>query len=243
MQPNKCVKNTNIVSVISARETPDLAHKPIIFLGPSLQAGAAKEILDADYRPPARRGDLVAAARESPPVIGLIDGVFLASLPPSPLEVLEVLRGGTTVMGASSLGALRAVELEPHGMVGIGKIFAMYRRKLIIADDEVALVFSGEDLRPLSEPLVNIRYGLSAARRAGFISVRERQCLIRIARDIYFAERSWPLVFHSAKNCMDLPRLNKLAAFIDQGDFDLKRKDAIQLLQVVGSFLTGERPA
>src|ERR1017187_375603 len=230
------------MSARQRQKAPHLARKPIVFLGPSLRAGEARGILDADYRPPAGRGDMTAAARESPPVIGLIDGVFLASLPPSPLEVLEVLRGGTAVMGASSLGALRAVELESHGMVGIGKIFAMYRRRQIIADDEVALVFSGEDLRPLSEPLVNIRYGLSAARRVGVIGARERQCLIRIAKEIYFAERTWPLVFHSAKNCMDSDRLEALAAFIDQGAFDLKRKDAVQLLHAVRKFLKGERP-
>src|SRR5262249_8091346 len=112
-------------------------RKPIVFLGPSLPVAAATEILDAVYRPPARRGDVATAARERPPVIGLIDGVFLADLPPSPLEVLGALSAGIPIMGASSLGALRAVELESQGMVGIGRIFSMYRRRQIIADDEV----------------------------------------------------------------------------------------------------------
>jgi len=33
-------------------------NKPIIFLGPSLRHEEARKIFDADYRPPAKKGDL-----------------------------------------------------------------------------------------------------------------------------------------------------------------------------------------
>ena len=51
-------------------------HKIIVFLGPSLEQSAAEKILPAEYRPPAKRGDLIAAARDGATIIGLIDGVF-----------------------------------------------------------------------------------------------------------------------------------------------------------------------
>jgi hypothetical protein len=51
---------------------------PIIFLGPSLNINKAKKIIDADFKPPAKKGDfinlnLLAERRD----IVLIDGVFL----------------------------------------------------------------------------------------------------------------------------------------------------------------------
>jgi len=211
--------------------------KPIIFLGPSLPWELARELLDADYRPPVKRGDVYLAAREKPPLIGIIDGVFLRTLPPSPLEVLEVLRAGIPVMGSSSLGALRATELESHGMIGVGSIFKMYRRRQLIADDEVALVYSPGDYRPLSEPMVNIRHALSAALRSGIIEKRERQVLVRTAKSFYFPERSWGHLFKAAEVHFLSEKIESLKKFVAAGDFDLKKHDAIQLLRAAASFL------
>jgi TfuA protein len=211
--------------------------KPVIFLGPSLPWSHACTLLDADYRPPVKRGDVYLAAREKPPLIGIIDGVFLTTLPPSPLEVLEALRAGVPIMGSSSLGALRATELESHGMIGVGSIFQMYRRRQLIADDEVALIFSPEDYRPLSEPMVNIRHALSSALRAGIIDKRQRQVLVRIGKSFYFPERSWPHLFQAAAADFSTETLEALKEFISTGDFDLKKQDAIHLLRVATDFL------
>jgi hypothetical protein len=207
--------------------------RPVIFVGPSLGLTEARAILDADYRPPAGQRDVIAAARERPPLIGLIDGVFLSSLPPSPMEVLEALRLGVPIMGASSLGALRAVELEPHGMVGIGRIFEMFRRRELVADDEVALLFAPDDFRPLSEPLVNIRHALAAAAGAGIISARARAHLLWLARKMYFAERSWPMLLRQAGGRVPDSSLVRLRDFVAANDFDLKKQDAIDLLRRV----------
>ena len=32
---------------------------PIIYLGPSLEINKAKKIIDADFKPPAKKGDLI----------------------------------------------------------------------------------------------------------------------------------------------------------------------------------------
>jgi len=210
-----------------------MSNRPVIFVGPSLGVKEACAILDADYRPPAGQRDVISAARERPPMIGLIDGVFLTSLPPSPMEVLEALRLGVPILGASSLGALRAVELEPFGMVGIGRIFEMFRRGELVADDEVALLFAPEDFRPLSEPLVNIRHALAAAAAAGIISARARAHLLWLARKMYFAERSWPLLLRKAGGHVPDSSLARLRDFVATHDFDLKKQDAIDLLQRV----------
>jgi hypothetical protein len=215
----------------------DPTRRPVIFLGPSLRVADARLLLEADYRPPARHADVLRAARERPPLIGLIDGEFLANLPPSPMEVLEALRTCVPILGSSSLGALRAVELERYGMIGIGAIFEMFRNGELVADDEVALVFAPDDLRALSEPLVNIRYALTSALQAGVITSRERMRLLGLARKIYFAERSWPLLLQKAGKRVPADTINRLRDFLASGDFDLKKQDAVLLLQRAHQFI------
>lgn len=94
----------------------------VVFLGPSCDLAAAREILDADYRPPAKRGDITRAVEDGARVIGLIDGVFFQDCAVAHREVLAALRAGVRVVGASSMGALRAAELDSLGMEGVGEI-------------------------------------------------------------------------------------------------------------------------
>ena len=116
-------------------------QKIIVFLGPSLEQSAAEKILPAEYRPPAKRGDLLAAARDGATIIGLIDGVFHQESAVAHREILAAIKHGITVIGASSMGALRAAEMDTLGMVGIGEIYRMYKSGELESDDEVALVF------------------------------------------------------------------------------------------------------
>jgi hypothetical protein len=106
----------------------------------------------------------------------------------------------------------------------------MYRRRQLTADDEVALVFAADDFRPQSEPLVNMRFALSAARRGGVITDAERRTLLRLARAAYFPERSWPRLWEDASPFLAPDVIQKIAMFIDAGDFNLKRRDALRLL-------------
>jgi hypothetical protein len=207
--------------------------KPIVFLGPSLPVERARELLDADYRPPVRRNDVAAAAKEKPPLIAIIDGVFMHTLAPSPHEVLRALQTGVPIFGSSSLGALRAVELSPFGMIGVGQVYEWFQSGELDADDEVALVFHGERLHAISEPMVNIRYALTAAVRAAVISGEQEQTLIRVAKSLYFPDRSWRRLFSEARVEVDLPTLERLQRFLAEGDYDLKAHDAKLLLAEV----------
>jgi hypothetical protein len=67
-------------------------NKPVIFLGPSLSREKAKNILEADYRPPAKKGDLLrlASLTKDVTMVGLIDGFFLQDYPPTPIEVYQL---------------------------------------------------------------------------------------------------------------------------------------------------------
>ena len=77
----------------------------------------------AEYRPPAKRGDILAAVADGADIIGLIDGVFHQDCAVAHREILAAVKKGIKVVGASSMGALRAAEMDTLGMTGVGKIY------------------------------------------------------------------------------------------------------------------------
>lgn len=197
----------------------------IVFLGPSLDLTAARAILDADYRPPARRGDLLQAADEGARTIVLIDGVFFQDCSVGHREVLAAIKQGTTVIGASSMGALRAAELDTFGMIGIGEVYRLYRDGIVISDDEVALIYDPETYLHLSEPLVNIRHNLDLAVRAGAISSDAAAAILAHGQQMYFPERTYASVAAGSE-----VEGEAFLSFVRTNGEDQKRLDAIAAL-------------
>jgi hypothetical protein len=199
-----------------------------IFLGPSLDLAMARSILDATYLPPIKRGDL-AELSATTKTVGIIDGEFFQSLSVSPKEVLPLLDRGVRVYGSSSMGALRAVETHPWGMVGIGRIFEWYRDGVIDADDEVALTYDPVTYRQCSEPLINIRFALRDAVLDNVIPQSKADEIIRTLKQIYFPLRSRQLV------CELCPELKD---FLAERRPDQKRDDALRLLRTIANLGT-----
>ncbi|WP_423066715.1 TfuA-like protein [Devosia sp. CN2-171] len=163
----------------------------VLFAGPSLW-GVSYDRTGLDVRPPARQGDIHRAVVEGAEAIGLIDGVF--GFVPSVWhkEILFALKSGVRVMGAASLGALRAVECAPFGMEVIGSIATSYAAGSRIEDADVCLVHAPAELdfMPLTEPLVDVEATLEAMRQARLASTGEAEALLAAARSIYFADRT-----------------------------------------------------
>jgi hypothetical protein len=212
--------------------------KPIIFLGPSLNHEKAKKIFDADYRPPARKGDFLQLTADfdlTKMLVGFVDGVFLQDYPPTPIEVYHLIRkSGVLLVGAASLGALRAVELEKFGMVGIGKIFQLYKTGKLNADDEVAVTFAPEgDYLLQSEAMVDIRYNLYLAQKNKVISENTKHVLVRLAKEIYFPNRKYTYILEEAKN--RYPELeseiDSFGRYVRSNRKSLKEMDAIRLIK------------
>ncbi|MFD0585035.1 TfuA-like protein [Dactylosporangium darangshiense] len=91
--------------------------------------------------------------------VGIVDGYFHQTGSVRHKEILDLLSRDVNVLGAASMGALRAAELDRFGMKGVGSVYADYRDGRLEADDEVTLLHSPaeEGYRALSEPLVGIR--------------------------------------------------------------------------------------
>lgn len=205
----------------------------VVYLGPSLPRHSALRILDADYRPPIRRGDIDALLAAPPQIVGIIDGQFFQELSVSPKEILRALDQGIAVYGASSMGALRAAELYPFGMIGVGKVYELYRSGRIDADDEVAITHTEQDWYPLSEPLVNIRFALQGAVDAGIVSERDKRVLVRIAKGMYFPERSYSRLLEMARDSLPQADLQALGDYLSHRAPDVKREDAVVMLSQI----------
>jgi hypothetical protein len=202
----------------------------VVFLGPSLDRAGAEAVLAADYRPPARRGDVFRAAEEGARIIGIIDGVFFQDSAVGHKEVLAVLEMGVYVVGASSMGALRAAELLPFGMEGVGEIFRLYRDGILISDDEVALIFDPISYGPLSEPLVNIRDNVLAAEKGGYIDDEAAALILEAASSLYFPKRSYDRILEEATG-LDKADEEGFRRFLASERRDLKREDAVLALK------------
>jgi hypothetical protein len=203
----------------------------VVFLGPSLPRDKAEQILKADYRPPAKRGDICRAAKEGAKIICLIDGVFFQDCSVAHKEVLFALKRGVKVLGASSMGALRASELDVYGMEGVGEIYRAYRRGDLVSDDEVALIFDPFTWEPRSEPLVNIRFNLDLALQRGIIDATTRDALFRSAQSLYFPERTYERMIKAAESKAFAEMLQRFREFINHERRNLKMEDALQALQ------------
>ncbi|MET8547120.1 TfuA-like protein [Micromonospora zamorensis] len=173
----------------------------IVFIGPSLPADEVVRLLpDAVVLPPVAHGDLLRLDVAPGDRVLVIDGFFLQHPPVRHREILDLLDRGVTVAGAASMGALRAAELWPFGMRGVGDVFQLYRDGIVTGDDEVAVVHGpAEDgHRALSVPLVNIRVALRRAVAAGVLSDAEAVLLLDIGRELPFRRRSYRALGRSA---------------------------------------------
>jgi len=166
-----------------------------VFAGPSLPP-EERPAGPFDWRPPAAAGDILALLERPPAKLCLIDGYFGSRPAPWHKEILALMARGTIVLGAASMGALRAAELHSLGMVGIGAIFTAYRDKRIEGDDEVALIHADERLRfaPMTVPMVEIRATLQQACRAGLLRSSDARNIRTSVHGIHFEDRDWPLM-------------------------------------------------
>ncbi|HEX7628528.1 MAG TPA: TfuA-related McrA-glycine thioamidation protein [Candidatus Methanoperedens sp.] len=213
--------------------------KPVVYTGTSISHNDARKILDADYRAPVRRHDLRRILASPPEIIGIIDGVFFDNAAVGHREIIEALKSGIIVVGGGSMGALRASELETYGMIGVGKVFEMYRDGIIESDDEVAVTFDAGSNESLSVPLVNIRMTVESAKNAGIINPAQAAAIIGVARKLFYPDRNYQnVVFESEKNgIISGMEKKKFLEFIKMNEVDIKHQDSILVLEKIKEFL------
>ncbi len=216
--------------------------KACVFVGPTLRAEDLAPDDEIVVLPPVAQGDVYRAAQARPSAIGIVDGYFEGVLSVWHKEILWAMAEGVHVFGSASMGALRAAELHPFGMRGSGRIFEAYRAGELEDDDEVAVIHGPPETGylALSEAMINIRATLAAAERDGIIAPTTRDALTRIAKELFYHDRTFErLLERAAKRSVPARELAALRVWLPQGRVDQKREDALAMLAAMRSLLAG----
>lgn len=214
--------------------------KILIYTGLSLPFSEAKEILDSHddievvYKRPIKRGDLSHDIKENPDIIAIIDGVFHQNSAVGHREILSVMKKGVKVYGSSSMGALRASELDVLGMEGIGYCYNEYASGNVTSDDDVAVMLDSETLEALSVPLISMNYVFTNAVAENIITKEEKDELIKITKKTYYPKRNYAQTL--SQSSLDADKKGKLIDFIRTSK-DIKKEDAKELLNHIKSVI------
>jgi hypothetical protein len=216
----------------------------VLFAGPSLpDAADLARDCPVEVLPPVAAGDLLRLSLSRGDVVGVVDGYFHQVGTVRHKEILALLGEGVRVLGASSMGALRAAELAAFGMEGVGRIYADYRDGRLEADDEVTLLHSTpeEGYQPLSEPMVCMRATLARAVEDGVCDRETAARLIGALAEWPYGRRSYDgLVAAGREAGVEEGTARELRRYCQAHRLDPKREDALELLETLRRASRGE---
>ncbi|HYL81593.1 MAG TPA: TfuA domain-containing protein, partial [Candidatus Acidoferrum sp.] len=179
-----------------------------------------------------------------PHAIGIIDGYFECVPAVWHKEILWAMTHGIHVYGSASMGALRAAELAPFGMEGVGAIFEGFRDGRLEDDDEVAVAHGPAEMgyRLASVAMVNIRSTLAAAVKERVIPPRTGAAIERIGKRLFYADRTYERLLEDAAS-EGLPgrELRAFREWLPHGEVNQKRLDALAMLRAMRERLAENR--
>jgi len=170
-----------------------------VYCGPTISAAEAAGIVPgAVTHPPVQHGDLLRLDPGPGLTVVIIDGAWHQVPAVRHREILWLLAHQAVVAGAASMGALRAAELHPWGMTGVGDIYRAYRDGILTGDDEVAVAMAPGDYRPLSVAMADVTDALAQAVADGTLGQAEADALADRARSVHYADRTWEAITAAA---------------------------------------------
>jgi hypothetical protein len=216
-----------------------------VYSGSSLYLEDTVRLLDTaeradvklEFKDPIIRGELLAAAQA---IDGwnhrvlILDGRFGQDLAVSVTEVREYLSTGSYIAGASSMGALRAVECRVLGMARHGWVAEQYLTGRVDSDAEVALLMDSVTSTALTIPLINIRWLLRNLKGDGSLAPAECDEILRVSRRIHYRARTSEMLSDALRRTLPDPRWRLLAGFLEPGEmpsWDRKRLDGIEAVE------------
>ena len=218
-------KRESVVDVLSTEK------QPVVFTGLSVSQAEARALVNAEICPPVRSGDL-DRLRDGKSV-AIIDGV----LKPEPVlsvgEIRRALQRGMKIRGAASLGALRAHQTHRDGMEGSGWVYQAYVSGHIEGTDEIKVLYDPFSHRPVTVPLVNVRFCLLRLVRRGTVTLCDAEKAMSDLKRIPPEERSRRAVVVELARLLGRERLK--AAFKEPAGMNsnIKRRDALEMLQTI----------
>jgi hypothetical protein len=147
--------------------------------------------------------------------------------------LLRVLERGQTIIGVSSMGALRAAELSRYGMLGFGNVYQNIMCGNVTDDSELAAAIHPVSYRPLTVSLINVRSLLSEiSDDFGDETILQRALII--ARNIYFMDRTIEKLL-KLWGCLGEDFISKAKIAFEEGHYDIKCFDFKCLLDLVAT--------
>ena len=209
-----CAKSIELMS------TPDEVW---VYCGPSRPPGKFPDFIR--FHPPAQQSDFRKQAIPDNAITVLVDGLFFQSPAVTHFDLLDLLADKRVVMGASSMGALRAVELRHQGMIGIGTIYSCYLNGVLRDDGEVAEAVCPYTFAPLSIPTVRIRRALALLALEG-VDREDLDTAFWSAHSIHFFDRSMDRLRQVWSRSLPANVLAQLADISGSPESDIKALDA-----------------
>ncbi|MCF6806901.1 hypothetical protein L3V79_00650 [Thiotrichales bacterium 19S9-12] len=199
-------------------------QKVIIYAETSINKKTIHSIIpNALIKPSIKAGDLIQAINHQYNVAIIIDGNFNFTRSIWHKEILWAMTQGVKVIGCSSMGALRAAELDQFGMIGSGYVYSLYKNNITSDDSEVAVNYSITSKGIQSSiPFVNIRYTLEHLLNKHFINKTEQNNITKLTKNIFYKKRTW------AEIKVALPE--KLYHLLKDHYIDIKYIDALHCL-------------
>jgi hypothetical protein len=167
----------------------------VIFAGPTLATSECARSLARPFRlrPPVARTDVAKLVNRATEVgvLVIVDGLFHERLAVGHAELRDAIEQGWQVWGVSSMGAIRAREMERFGMRGFGRVFDRFRAEEDFQDDEVALLHeAAPPYRPLTEPLVHMRVAIDHLVERGLVNRRSANTVVNDLKSSWFGDRT-----------------------------------------------------
>ncbi|MEV6050412.1 TfuA-like protein [Streptomyces sp. NPDC052107] len=220
-----------------------------VFVGPSCPEPLVRQHHpDFVVHGPVRHGDLFPQGYSAGDVVVIVDGIYHHRLALRHKEILDALARGVTVVGAASIGALRAAELDQFGMIGVGQVYNWYRDGVFDGDDAVSVAHSETgSLAGLNVPLVNLHTAVLVAQEAGILTQQAGRGLTERMEREYYPLRTQERILAVARERGERAFADWYTACLaaDPASFDQKRADALEALALaerLGSRPPGTRP-
>ena len=160
------------------------------FVGPSIPLHLRRDFISSGvhFHPPLAQADLLHYIDVVPAASTflIIDGYYKDVPSIWHKEILFALENGHRVVGAASIGAIRAAECCSYGMQGLGRVFELFESGHLYDDSDVALLHDNNDYASLTIPVCDIYVTLDSLG----LPVKTLHSLCNQARRVHYEDRT-----------------------------------------------------
>ena len=202
----------------------------MVFAGPSLSPDLKEKNQNITFRDPVLQGDIAHEsdyAKEN--IFVIVDGYYKSVPSIWHKEILYANNKGKIVIGCSSLGAIRAAEMDSYGMIGKGKIYQWYKENVITRDPDVAVAHGTKEdnYKAYTIPIVNIKASLEFSKDD--IDQRDIEEALNLSREIFFEHRTMPSLLNKIRSS-NLQGKKAIINILQNHYIDQKKIDCAQTI-------------